>query len=86
MQQLVETTYSDLILLLADVIRARVRTLGIEEHHLIIEKGQFSFACHGIQSDKDSGVDAGAEVYITDVGGSRNMVSLLGVVMAFLCL
>ncbi|KAF8641736.1 hypothetical protein AX16_009813 [Volvariella volvacea WC 439] len=40
-----------------DIVRARVRTLGVEEHHLVIEKG----------------IDAGADVYITDVGGSRSV-------------
>ncbi|GLB42578.1 putative G protein alpha subunit [Lyophyllum shimeji] len=40
----------------ADIMRARVRTLGVEEHYFVIEKG----------------LDVGSEVYITDVGGSRS--------------
>ncbi|KAF8063178.1 G-protein alpha subunit [Lyophyllum atratum] len=40
----------------SDIMRARVRTLGVEEHYFIIEKG----------------LDIGSEVYITDVGGSRS--------------
>ncbi|KAG6856064.1 hypothetical protein H0H87_007720 [Tephrocybe sp. NHM501043] len=40
----------------SDIMRARIRTLGAEEHHFIIEKG----------------LDVGSEVYITDVGGSRS--------------
>ncbi|KAF9467048.1 guanine nucleotide binding protein, alpha subunit [Collybia nuda] len=39
----------------ADIVRARIRTLGVEEHHFVIEKG----------------IDKGIEVYITDVGGSQ---------------
>lgn len=44
---------------IADIIRARLRTVGVEEHHFIVEKGG----------------DAGSDVYITDVGGSRSQVS-----------
>ncbi|KAG6840155.1 hypothetical protein C0991_008560 [Blastosporella zonata] len=40
----------------SDIMRARVRTLGVEEHHFIIERG----------------LDVGSEVFITDVGGSRS--------------
>ncbi|KAG5635222.1 hypothetical protein H0H81_012000 [Sphagnurus paluster] len=40
----------------SDIMRARLRTLGVEEHHFVIEKG----------------LDVGSEVYITDVGGSRS--------------
>ncbi|KAF5376414.1 hypothetical protein D9615_008585 [Tricholomella constricta] len=40
----------------SDIMRARIRTLGVEEHYFIIEKG----------------LDVGSEVYITDVGGSRS--------------
>ncbi|KAG6872599.1 hypothetical protein C0995_008581 [Termitomyces sp. Mi166 len=39
----------------SDIMRARIRTLGVEEHHFVIEKG----------------LDVGSEVYIIDVGGSR---------------
>ncbi|TFK22540.1 G-alpha-domain-containing protein [Coprinopsis marcescibilis] len=39
-----------------DIIRARIRTVGVEEHHFVVEKG----------------VDANSDVYITDVGGSRS--------------
>lgn len=41
----------------ADMMRARVRTLGVEEHHFVIEKG----------------FDIGTEVYVTDVGGARTL-------------
>lgn len=44
---------------LADIIRARLRTIGVEEHHFVVEKGG----------------DAGSDVYITDVGGSRSQVN-----------
>jgi len=39
-----------------DMMRARVRTLGVEEHHFVIEKG----------------LDVGTDVYVTDVGGARS--------------
>ncbi|KAH6905158.1 heterotrimeric GTP-binding alpha subunit [Coprinopsis sp. MPI-PUGE-AT-0042] len=39
-----------------DIVRARVRTVGVEEHHFVIERGP----------------DAHSDVYITDVGGSRS--------------
>ncbi|KAJ3565920.1 hypothetical protein NP233_g7332 [Leucocoprinus birnbaumii] len=40
----------------SDIIRARLRTVGVEEHHFTVEKGG----------------DTGSDVYITDVGGSRS--------------
>ncbi|TFK38591.1 heterotrimeric GTP-binding alpha subunit [Crucibulum laeve] len=40
----------------SDIIRARIRTVGIEEHHFVVEKG----------------ADANSDVFITDVGGSRS--------------
>ncbi|KAF9259456.1 P-loop containing nucleoside triphosphate hydrolase protein [Marasmius fiardii PR-910] len=40
----------------SDILRARVTTLGIEEHHLICEGGEHN----------------GSEFYITDVGGARS--------------
>ncbi|KAF8884620.1 guanine nucleotide binding protein, alpha subunit [Infundibulicybe gibba] len=45
-----------------DIIKARLRTVGVEEHHLVIEKG----------------IDAGSEVYIIDVGGARSAVRTTG--------
>ncbi|EAU83598.2 hypothetical protein CC1G_07971 [Coprinopsis cinerea okayama7 len=40
----------------SDIIRARIRTVGVEEHHFVVEKGP----------------DMNSDVYITDVGGSRS--------------
>ncbi|KAF9448736.1 heterotrimeric GTP-binding alpha subunit [Macrolepiota fuliginosa MF-IS2] len=40
----------------SDIIRARLRTIGVEEHQFVVEKGG----------------DAGSDVFITDVGGSRS--------------
>ncbi|KDQ51779.1 hypothetical protein JAAARDRAFT_210909 [Jaapia argillacea MUCL 33604] len=40
-----------------DILRARLRTLGVEEHRFVME----------------SGTDIGAEWYVFDVGGSRGM-------------
>ncbi|TEB26394.1 P-loop containing nucleoside triphosphate hydrolase protein [Coprinellus micaceus] len=42
--------------LCADIVRARIRTVGVEEHHFVFEKG----------------AESNADVYITDVGGSRS--------------
>ncbi|KIJ97471.1 hypothetical protein K443DRAFT_681491 [Laccaria amethystina LaAM-08-1] len=40
----------------SDIIRARIRTVGVEEHHFLVERG----------------VDANSDFYITDVGGTRS--------------
>ncbi|KAF8151451.1 heterotrimeric GTP-binding alpha subunit [Crassisporium funariophilum] len=40
----------------SDILRARIRTMGVEEHHFIAERGS----------------DINAEFFITDVGGTRN--------------
>ncbi|TEB18686.1 heterotrimeric GTP-binding alpha subunit [Coprinellus micaceus] len=40
----------------SDIVRARIRTVGVEEHHFVFEKG----------------AESNADVYITDVGGSRS--------------
>lgn len=42
-----------------DIVRARLRTLGVEEHRFTMESGAYP----------------GSEWYIYDVGGSRSMVS-----------
>ncbi|KIM43926.1 hypothetical protein M413DRAFT_17870 [Hebeloma cylindrosporum] len=39
-----------------DIIKARIRTMGVEEYRFVVEKGQ----------------DANVEYYITDVGGGRH--------------
>lgn len=44
---------------IADIIRARLRTVGVEEHQFMVEKG----------------ADSGSDVFITDVGGCRSQVS-----------
>ncbi|KZT28152.1 G-alpha-domain-containing protein [Neolentinus lepideus HHB14362 ss-1] len=41
-----------------DILKARLQTMGVEEHHLIMETGQFS-------------TESGREWVIYDVGGSR---------------
>ena len=43
-----------------DIVRARLRTLGVEEHRFTMESGAYP----------------GSEWYIYDVGGSRSVVSL----------
>lgn len=50
--------------------------MGVEEHRVVIEKGittRFVF-CRSFLTPFITGMDAGAEVYITDVGGSRSLV------------
>ena len=42
-----------------DIVRARLRTLGVEEHRFTMESGAYP----------------GSEWYIYDVGGSRSVVS-----------
>ncbi|KAF7358533.1 G-protein alpha subunit [Mycena venus] len=49
-----------------DIMRARIRTLGVEEHRFVTE----------------SGFRAGTEFYITDVCGSSNQVRWAGLVWA----
>ncbi|RDB21671.1 Guanine nucleotide-binding protein alpha-2 subunit [Hypsizygus marmoreus] len=39
-----------------DIMRARIRSLGVEEHHFIVEKG----------------LGVGSDIYVTDVGGRRS--------------
>jgi hypothetical protein len=54
-------------------MRARVRTLGVEEHHFVIEKGRFgNCLCCDILISMLTGPETGADVYMTDVGGSRS--------------
>jgi len=57
----------------ADIIRARVRTIGVEEHHFVVEKG--AEPSHtlppALAKPLALGADAHSDVYITDVGGSR---------------
>ena len=57
-------------------MRARVRTLGVEEHHFVIEKGKsYSCKCCTRFIDAATGLDVGTDVYVTDVGGARSIVS-----------
>ncbi|KDR71584.1 hypothetical protein GALMADRAFT_75076 [Galerina marginata CBS 339.88] len=43
-----------------DIIRARIRTMGVEEHHFVVEKGMLS------------GPGINPDFYIADVGGARS--------------
>lgn len=45
-----------------DVLRARVRTLGVEEHRFVMETEKAS-----------SSIGTGGDWYIYDVGGSRSL-------------
>ncbi|KAK0202281.1 heterotrimeric GTP-binding alpha subunit [Desarmillaria ectypa] len=49
-------TRSDYMPTESDIVRARVRTIGVEEHHFVAE----------------SGTEKGSEFFIADVGGSRS--------------
>ncbi|KAK0229755.1 heterotrimeric GTP-binding alpha subunit [Armillaria nabsnona] len=44
----------------SDIVRARIRTIGVEEHHFVAESG------------RSLGTDKGSEFFIADVGGSRS--------------
>ncbi|KAJ3011492.1 hypothetical protein NUW54_g2154 [Trametes sanguinea] len=50
-----------------DIVRARVRTLGVEEHHFTMESGALP----------------GTEWYIYDVGGSRSVAIIFLAPLAF---
>ncbi|EMD36098.1 hypothetical protein CERSUDRAFT_116002 [Gelatoporia subvermispora B] len=55
-----------------DIVRARLRTLGVEEHRFTMEGGQSTsrFGNYGV--DLQLGALPGSEWYIYDVGGSRS--------------
>ncbi|KAK0214670.1 G-protein alpha subunit [Armillaria nabsnona] len=44
----------------SDIVRARIRTIGFEEHHFVAESGRLL------------GTENGSEFFIADVGGSRS--------------
>lgn len=75
-------TFYLLTLVAADIVRARIRTMGVEEHRFLMESGTlcpspFLQAGRNCADRVGLGVaDAGSEYYIFDVGGSRGMVSL----------
>ncbi|KAH7925987.1 G-alpha-domain-containing protein [Leucogyrophana mollusca] len=54
----------------ADIVRARLRTFGVEEHRFMMENGTHG-PTGGLGSALTSNV--GSEWYVYDVGGSRNM-------------
>ncbi|SJL18188.1 uncharacterized protein ARMOST_21766 [Armillaria ostoyae] len=49
-------TMKDYVPTESDIVRARIRTIGVEEHHFVAE----------------SGTEKGSEFFIADVGGSRS--------------
>jgi hypothetical protein len=59
-------------------VRARVRTVGVEEHHFVVERGEpdthDTVLSMAPQGSLRGGPDAQSDVYITDVGGSRSQV------------
>jgi hypothetical protein len=56
-------------------MKARVRTLGVEEHHFVVERGT-SIRSHVLHFlTVVVGVALGSEFYITDAGGSRSQVN-----------
>lgn len=67
-------------ILKADIVRARVRTFGVEEHKFVMENGMEGVAYYFVTTlawlMTISGAHAGSEWYIYDVGGSRSMVCL----------
>lgn len=63
---------------LADIVRARVRTFGVEEHKFILENGTAGmeeyYGTSKVLITLIPGANPGSEWYIYDVGGSRSMV------------
>jgi guanine nucleotide-binding protein alpha-1 subunit len=74
-----------------DVVRARLRTVGVQEHRFVFEQGMsllffpFSLTHYqirgltGITTRFDPGRASGTEWILYDVGGHRSSVSFLGV-------
>ena len=58
-----------------DIIKARIRTMGIEEHRFVVEKGSRPvYLLNRRPIDTSPGQDVNVEYYITDVGGGRHQV------------
>ncbi|KAK0435350.1 heterotrimeric GTP-binding alpha subunit [Armillaria borealis] len=53
-------TMKDYVPTESDIVRARIRTIGVEEHHFVAESG------------RSLGTEKGSEFFIADVGGSRS--------------
>jgi hypothetical protein len=59
-----------------DIIKARIRTMGVEEHRFVVEKGAHPlYFLNRSPIDFPPGQDANVEYYITDVGGGRHQVN-----------
>jgi len=59
-----------------DIIKARIRTMGVEEHRFVMEKGSHPLSLLNRRPiDSSPGQDANVEYYITDVGGGRHQVN-----------
>lgn len=64
-----------------DIIRARIRTTGVDEHNFVVEKGSYMNTIPQVSTNSlffyffnVTGGDANTEFFIADVGGSRNQV------------
>jgi hypothetical protein len=59
-----------------DIIKARIRTMGVEEYRFVMEKGSHPLSSLNRRPiDGSPGQDANVEYYITDVGGGRHQVN-----------
>ncbi|OBZ67096.1 Guanine nucleotide-binding protein alpha-4 subunit [Grifola frondosa] len=54
-----------------DILRARIRTIGVEEHRLVMETGQLLLHRDDSRSDIVPAAEKGAEWVFYDVGGHR---------------
>lgn len=60
-----------------DVVRARLRTMGVQEHRIMVEKGTRPNVipiCMIWGAHSRPGTEAGCEWLIYDVGGARSLV------------
>lgn len=67
----------------SDVVRARLRTMGVQEHRFVFEKGDFHTAItvsHVLRTTTEiicSGSETGQQWLIYDVGGARSLVRVI---------
>jgi len=63
----------------ADIVRARLRTMGVDEHRFVIERGLSATfrTVPGFATPVPPGNQTGTEWCFFDVGGSRCMVRYL---------
>lgn len=59
-------------------MKARLKTVGVEEYHFVMENGVFDLATTEILlANLCPAPEGGGDWYIYDVGGSRSLVSAI---------